>query len=277
MLDRVYRNRPSFDVVHFHIDYLHFPVSARQKLPHLTTLHGRLDLPELSSLYRHFNDMPLVSISDAQRRPIPWANWLATIYHGLPENFYTPRNQPGRYLAFLGRISPEKRVDRAIEVAIRTNTPLRIAAKIDPVDAAYYEQKIKPMLRHPLVDYLGEIGENEKEEFLGEASALLFLIDWPEPFGLAMIEAMACGTPVIAFRNGSVPEIVEDGLNGYVVESVDEAALAVERLTRLSRSACRCSFEQRFTVETMARNYVAQYRELLSDPASRGVISHASR
>ena len=266
MLDEVYRNGSSFDVVHFHIDYLHFPVSARQKVPHLTTLHGRLDVPELSRLYRHFASMPLVSISNAQRKPIAGANWRATIYHGLPENLYTLRNEPGKYLAFIGRISPEKRVDRAIEVAKRTGIPLRIAAKVDPVDAAYYQRKIKPLMKHPLIEYIGEIGEQEKQEFLGGACALLFLIDWPEPFGLAMIEAMACGTPVIAFGHGSVPEIVQPGLNGQIVNSVDEAICAVARLGGLSRLNCRRTFEERFTAERMAKNYVAEYLDLQRGP-----------
>jgi len=265
MLDEVYRNGSSFDIVHFHIDYLHFPVSARQQLPHLTTLHGRLDIPELARVYRHFNNIPLVSISNAQRKPIARANWRATIYHGLPENQYAFREDPGRYLAFIGRISPEKRVDRAIEVAKRTGIPLRIAAKVDPVDTAYYEQKIKPLLNHPLIEFLGEIGEGEKQEFLGGACALLFLIDWPEPFGLAMIEAMACGTPVIAFRHGSVPEIVHPGVNGLIVDSVEEAICAVARLDSLSRSNCRQAFRERFTVEKMARNYVAEYLDLQAD------------
>ena len=262
MLDQVYRRASQFDVIHFHIDYLHFPTSRRQRVPQLTTLHGRLDLPELQHVYRQFRDMPLVSISNAQRRPLEWANWRATIFHGLPENLYSPDRGAGRYLAFIGRISPEKRVDRAIEVAQRVGMPIRIAAKIDKVDAEYFQTQIKPMLDHPLVEFIGEITEDEKQELLGNAYALLFLIDWPEPFGLAMIEAMACGTPVIAFRNGSVPELVQEGVSGFVVDSMDQAAAAVYKVETLHRAACRKAFEDRFTVCRMARNYVAEYKRL---------------
>ncbi len=211
MLEHVVQRAAEFDVLHFHVDYLHFPFSRRQPTPHVTTLHGRLDIPDLVPLYREFNGVPLVSISDAQREPLPWANWLATVYHGLPPDLYRFRGEPGGYLAFLGRISPEKRVDRAIEIAQRVRMPLRIAAKIDAVDQAYFEREIEPLLDDPLVEYVGEIGETEKDEFLGNAQALLFPIDWPEPFGLVMIEALACGTPVIAYRHGSVPEVLDDG------------------------------------------------------------------
>jgi len=265
MLDQVYRRAADFDVIHFHIDYLHFAVSARQHVPQLTTLHGRLDLPELSHVYRHFRKMPLVSISDSQRGPIAWANWRATVYHGLPEDLYSLESAPGKYLAFIGRISPEKRVDRAIEVAKSTGMPLRIAAKVDRADREYFESRIKPQLDHPLIEYIGEIGEDEKQELLGGAYALLFLIDWPEPFGLAMIEAMACGTPVIAFRHGSVPEIIEEGKSGFIVDSMDQAVEAVRRVESISRAACRAEFDRRFTVAGMARNYVAEYRRLQSD------------
>jgi len=262
MLDKVYRRASEFDVIHFHIDYLHFVASRCQHVPQLTTLHGRLDLPELCRVYRQFREMPLVSISDAQRRPLPWANWRATIFHGLPENLYSLDHRPGRYLAFLGRISPEKRVDRAIEVAKRVGMPIRIAAKVDQADAEYFEKEIKPLLDHPLVEFVGEIGEGEKQELLGGAYALLFLIDWPEPFGLAMIEAMACGTPVIAWRNGSAPEVVEDGVTGFVVNSVDEAAAAVRQVESFNRARCRQAFEQRYTVSRMARDYVHEYQRL---------------
>ncbi len=275
MLDQVYRRADRFDVIHFHIDYLHFAVSARQRVSQLSTLHGRLDLPELVPIYRHFRDMPLVSISDAQRRPIQWANWRATVFHGLPETLYSLQENPGRYLAFIGRISPEKRVDRAIEIAKRTGLPIRIAAKIDRVDSEYFKSEIEPLLDHPLVEFIGEVGEHEKQELLGGACALLFPIDWPEPFGLAMIEAMACGTPVIAFRHGSVPEIIQEGVNGFMADSVDQAVDAVARVDSLSRAAVRKSFEERFTVSRMAKNYVAEYRRLQADasaarpPASR--------
>ena len=262
MLDEVFRHASNFDLIHFHIDYLHFPLSSRLAIPNVTTLHGRLDLPELPIVYRQFPDLPLVSISDAQRKPIPNANWLATVYHGLPGSMFHLQEKPAGYLAFLGRISPEKGVDRAIEVATTVGMPLRIAAKIDKVDKEYFDTKIKPMLDHPLIEFIGEIGDSEKQEFLGNAAALVFLIDWPEPFGLVMIEAMACGTPVVALRRGSVPEILADGLNGFVVDSTEEAALALKRLDTISRVACRETFERRFTASRMAHDYVDLYNEV---------------
>jgi len=268
LLDQVFRRASDFDVIHFHIDYLHFAVSARQRVPQLTTLHGRLDLPELRHVYQRFRDMPLVSISDAQRRPIAWANWRATIFHGLPEKLYSLASAPGKYLTFIGRISPEKRVDRAIEVAKRTGIPIRIAAKVDRADAEYFEREIKHLLDHPLVEYIGEVSEGEKQELLGGACALLFLIDWPEPFGLAMIEAMACGTPVIAFGHGSVPEIIEEGKSGFVVSSVDQAVDAVGKIPTLSRAGCRAAFDRRYTAARMAANYVAEYSRLQNDTAA---------
>ncbi len=262
MLDEVYRRADKFDVIHFHIDYLHFVASRCNHVPQMTTLHGRLDLPELRLVYRQFRDMPLISISDAQRRPLPWANWRATVFHGLPEKLYSLERRPGRYLAFLGRISPEKRVDRAIEVAKRVGIPIRIAAKVDKADEKYFEKEIKHLLDDPLVEYIGEIGETEKQEFLGGALALLFLIDWPEPFGLAMIEAMACGTPVIAWRNGSTPEVIQEGITGFVVDSVDQATAAVRRVESFDRIACRKAFEERFTVAHMAGKYISEYKRL---------------
>jgi glycosyltransferase involved in cell wall biosynthesis len=273
MLDQVYSRAADFDVIHFHIDYLHFAISAKHHTPQLTTLHGRLDLPELRHVYRHFREMPLISISEAQRRPMGWANWRATVFHGLPKDLYSFQGQAGKYLVFLGRISPEKRVDRAIEVAKRAGIPIRIAAKVDRVDGDYFKSEIEPLLDHPLVEFVGEVGESEKQELLGDAYALLFLIDWPEPFGLAMIEAMACGTPVIAFRHGSVPEIIEEGNSGFVVDSVDQAVEAVGRVGTLSRAACRAAFDRRFTVAQMARNYLAQYKRLQTDsvPAAREI------
>jgi glycosyltransferase involved in cell wall biosynthesis len=262
LLDEVYACCERFDVIHFHIDYLHFPLTRRHHIANVTTLHGRLDIPELWHVYRQFREMPLISISDAQREPLPWANWRATIYHGLPDDLYSLNSAPGKYLAFIGRISPEKRVDRAIEAAKRVGIPLRIAAKVDKADAEYFEAKIKPLLDDPLVEFVGEIGETEKQEFLGNAYALLFLIDWPEPFGLAMIEAMACGTPTVAFSNGSVPEVIDNGVSGFVVDSMEEAVRAVRQVESVSREGCRNAFEKRFTVSRMARKYVTEYHRL---------------
>jgi glycosyltransferase involved in cell wall biosynthesis len=263
MLEEVFKRARHFDLIHFHVDYLHFPLSRRSGISQITTLHGRLDLPDLAPLYRRFHDMPLVSISDAQRRPIPSARWLGTVHHGLPDDVFKFHEVPGDYLAFLGRISPEKRVDRAIEIARRAGMPLKIAAKVDKMDQDYFDTVVKPLLDPSLVEFIGEVGGKEKEEFLGNACALLFPIDWPEPFGLVMIEAMACGTPVIAWPHGSVPEIMEDGVSGFVVESVEEATRAVERLASIDRRQCREVFEGRFTAARMARDYVNIYEQLL--------------
>jgi glycosyltransferase involved in cell wall biosynthesis len=264
MLDEVFRRADEFDLIHFHIDYLHFPLSNRVRIPQVTTLHGRLDLPELSCVYRQFPTMPLISISDAQRQPIPSANWRATVHHGLPAGLLALRSEPGRYLAFLGRISPEKGVEAAIEIAKRVDMPLRIAAKVDRIDSDYFEGKVKPLMDHPLVEFIGEIDESEKQEFVGGARALMCMIDWPEPFGLVMIEAMACGTPVIAFRRGSVPEIVEDGVSGFIVDDIEQAVAAVRKVESVTRSGCRKAFERRFTAPRMARDYVAEYIEVLA-------------
>jgi glycosyltransferase involved in cell wall biosynthesis len=258
-LEEVYRRRDDFDVIHFHAGYLHLPVARRLQMPHLTTLHGRLDLPELAPLFREFPSLPLVSITDAQRRPLLWANWLATVHHGVPPQRFHFQPTPGDYLVFLGRISPEKRVDRAIEIALRFEMPIRIAAKVDPVDRAYFEARIEPLLQHPLVEYLGEVGDRDKDELLGHARALLFPIDWPEPFGLVMIEALACGTPVIAYRHGSVPEIIEDGVTGFVVNDIESAVQAAGRVHTLNRADCRTRFEQHFTAERMALRYLDVY------------------
>ncbi|MDX3905155.1 MAG: glycosyltransferase family 4 protein [Pigmentiphaga sp.] len=264
MLDQVRRLADEFDVLHFHIDLLHFPLVREFAHRTVTTLHGRLDLPDLKPFYRAFSEFPLVSISDFQRQPMPPVNWLGTVYHGLPEDLLPFRADPEGYLAFLGRISPEKRPDRAIQIAARAGMPLKIAAKVDKADQAYWDQVIGPMIAaHRNVEFIGEINEHEKADFLGNAAALLFPIDWPEPFGLVMIEAMACGTPVIAFRSGSVPEVIEEGVSGFMVESVDAAVAAVERINRLSRSAVRAYFARRFTVRRMAENYVSLYRRLL--------------
>jgi Glycosyltransferase len=264
MLEHVFQRAAEFDIIHFHVDYLHFPLSRRQPITHVTTLHGRLDIPDLIPLYQEFRDMPVISISNGQREPLPWANWQATVYHGVPADMYRFRAEPGGYLAFLGRISPEKRVDRAIEIAKRVQIPLKIAAKVDPVDKEYFETVIEPLLRHPLVEFIGEIGEAEKDEFLGNAYALLFPIDWPEPFGLVMIEAMACGTPVIANRSGAVPELMEEDHTGFIVEELEEAVEAVRRVSGLSRKRCREVFEQRFTATRMAHDYVQVYKRMIN-------------
>jgi glycosyltransferase involved in cell wall biosynthesis len=267
MVEEVFNHAEEFDLIHFHIDYLHFLRSRREQVPCLTTLHGRLDLPDLVPLYREFREVPLVSISAAQQRPLPWVNWLGTVHHGLPPDSLSLNNSEGKYLAFLGRISPEKGVDRAIEIAIRANMPLKIAAKVDRADQKYFETVIKPLLRHPLVEFIGEIGHSEKGEFLGNASALLFPIQWPEPFGLVMIEAMACGTPVIAYPQGSVPEIILDGVAGFMVRNIDEAVVAVKRIGEIDRRECRKHFDLNFTDERMAREYLSLYQQL-AHPAS---------
>lgn len=250
-----------FDLIHFHTDYFHYPLVRRCPVPTLTTLHGRQDLPDLQALYREYPDIPLASISDSQRRPLPWVNWRGTVHHGLPEDVFIAGEGQGGYLAFLGRISSEKRCDRAIEIAIRLGLPLKIAAKIEDSDRPYFET-VRHLFDHPLVEYIGEIGETEKVAFLGQARALLFPVDWPEPFGLVMIEAMACGTPVLAFRNGSVPEIIDDGVTGRIVETVDEAVAVMPMVLALDRAVCRRRFLERFTVRRMAEDYLALYRSL---------------
>jgi glycosyltransferase involved in cell wall biosynthesis len=262
MLEQVFKDADRFDIAHFHIDYIHFPTVRRFKIPHLSTLHGRLDIPDLVGLYREFREMPLVSISENQRKPLLWVNWQGTIYHGLPNELYTPREEQGKYLAFLGRISPEKRMDQAIQIAKRAGIEIKIAAKVDPMNVDYFNDVVKPLLKDPLVEYLGEIGEEEKNEFLGNAYALLFPIDWPEPFGLVMIEAMACGTPVIAYSIGSVPEIIDDGVTGFLVSGMDEAVKAIDRVPSLSRKRCRQVFEGRFSVTRQAADYLKLYQRL---------------
>jgi glycosyltransferase involved in cell wall biosynthesis len=274
MLETVYRRLDSFDLVHFHCDYLHFPASRRLSLHHVTTLHGRLDLPETVQLLRAFPDMPLVSISESQRSPIPEASWEGTVHHGIPSDLYHLDEHPGDYLAFVGRISPEKRLDLAIEIARRVGLPLRVAAKVDRADSIYYHDVIRPLL-HPGVELVGEIGDREKQEFLGKARALVFPIDWPEPFGLVMIEAMACGTPVIAFRRGSVPEVIDDGVTGYICDDVDQAVHAIERLPSLSRAGCRRTFERRFTATRMADDYLWIYRQLIARPHDGSIADAA--
>ncbi len=267
MLENVRQRADEFDILHFHMDMLQFPVFRERSLRTVTTLHGRLDLSDLQPFYRKFPDFPLVSISAAQRRPMPPVNWAGTVHHGLPPRLLSFNATPaGGYLAFLGRISPEKRPDRAIEIARRAQVPLRIAAKVDNADRLYFEQQIQPLLADPLVEYIGEIGDSAKSDFLGNARALLFPIDWPEPFGLVLIEAMACGTPVIAFPSGSVPEIIEDGVTGFLVRNIEAAVDAVARLPELDRHQIRRRFEQRFSVTRMANDYLQIY-ESLARPA----------
>jgi glycosyltransferase involved in cell wall biosynthesis len=275
MFEHVFQRAAEFDIIHFHVDYLHFPLSRRQPITHVTTLHGRLDIPDLGPLYQEFRDMPVISISNVQREPLPWANWQATVYHGIPADMYRFREEPGRYLAFLGRISPEKRVDRAIEIAKRVQIPLKIAAKVDPVDKRYFKREIEPLLGDPLVEHVGEIGDGEKNEFLGNACALLLPIDWPEPFGLVIIEAMACGTPVIAYRGGAVPEVMEEGHTGFIVEALEDAVKAVRRLPELSRRRCREVFEQRFTATRMAHDYVQVYERLTNSKQAHTLEARA--
>jgi glycosyltransferase involved in cell wall biosynthesis len=264
MLHEVRRRAWQFDILHFHIDLLHFPVFEHEAHRTVTTLHGRLDLTDLEAAYACWPQFGLVSISDHQRTPLPFVNWLATVPHGLPvqEFAFHPRPRPG-YLAFLGRMSPEKRPDVAISIARHAGIPLKMAAKIDKVDRDYFDMRIAPLLDHPLIDYIGEIGEHEKSEFLGNARALLFPIDWPEPFGLVMIEAMACGTPVIAWNRGSVPEVIDHGVTGYIVDSEEEALAAVSNIERIDRRMVRAVFERRFAARTMARSYLDLYARLL--------------
>src|SRR6266480_4574882 len=264
MLDRVRERADEFDILHFHIDQFHFPLFRPIANRTVTTLHGRQDLHDLKPLYVGFSDMPLVSISNAQRKPIPNANFVATVYHGIPAQLLKPNYRPrGNYLAFLGRISPEKRPDRAIRIARALEIPLKIAAKVDKVDEAYFREKIVPLLNQPGVEFIGEIDERAKSEFLGDAAALLFPVDWPEPFGLSMIEAMACGTPVLAFRCGSVPEIVDSGVTGVIVDTMDEAIRMLPQVLALDRRAVRQRFEHRFSVTRMAKDYIHVYRSLL--------------
>jgi glycosyltransferase involved in cell wall biosynthesis len=273
MLDQVFSEKENFDLIHFHVDYLHFPVSRRQQTAHVTTLHGRLDLPDLVPLYRHFRDIPVISISDAQRKPLPWANWQGTVHHGLPRESFSLGCGKGRYLAFLGRTSPEKGLDQAIEIAKRADMSLKIAAKIDRVDVEYFETVIKPLLDHPLIEFIGEVGYPEKNVFLGNAAGLLFPINWREPFGLVMIEAMACGTPVIAYPRGSVPEVMQDGVTGFVVPYLEGAVKAVKRLGEIDRRKCRRHFEQHFNAERMAQDYLHIYQRLVRGESSSITVS----
>jgi glycosyltransferase involved in cell wall biosynthesis len=269
MLEHVRRQSADFDILHFHLDYYPFSLFARQPTPFVTTLHGRLDLPEHQPVFTTFASVPIVSISDSQRRPLPQAGWIRTVHHGVPERLLCPRPASPAYLAYLGRISPEKATDRAIRIARRCGLALKIAAKIDPLDRDYFEQSIRPLLGSADVEHIGEISDAEKSAFLSGAIALLAPLDWDEPFGLVMIEAMACGTPVIAFNRGAAAEIVEDGLTGFIVQGETAAVKAVERVAALSRPAIRRRFEQRFTARRMARDYLDVYRELIGTAEQR--------
>ncbi|HSV77925.1 MAG TPA: glycosyltransferase family 4 protein [Ramlibacter sp.] len=267
MVDRVRELSASFDVIHFHIDTVQLPVARQLETPSLSTLHGRLDLPDLKPLYKRFHRHPLVSISDSQRMPLLGANWLGTVYHGLPLDLYHFHPRPQDYFAFVGRISPEKRCDRAIEIALACDTPIRIAAKVDRVDQDYFEQRIEPLLDHPLVTFIGEIGDAAKDDFIGNARALLTPIDWPEPFGLVVIEALACGTPVIAYGHGAIPELLDDGRTGFIVHDQAQAIAAARSLHRIDRRTCRAAFERRFAAPVMARQYLEKYRQLIEQRA----------
>lgn len=263
LLERLFQRIDDFDIVHFHLDYLHYPWSRRYDEPHLTTLHGRLDLPELVPLYREYPEMPVVSISDAQRAPLPWLNWQATVLHGMPTELYQASETHDGYLAFLGRVSPEKGLNQAIAIAEAAGLELRIAAKVDAQDRAYYEEVIAPLLQKPGITFLGEVGDDMKNEFLGQALALLFPIDWEEPFGMVMMEAMACGTPVVAYPRGSVPEVLEHGVTGFLVSGVAEAVQALSAVEGFDRRRCRQVFEERFSASRMAQEYLACYDGIL--------------
>jgi len=276
MLEMVCRRAQDFDFLHFHLDYYPFSLFSRQPTPFLTTLHGRLDLPEHQPVFSAFSSIPVVSISNSQRRPVPQARWVRTIHHGLPAQLLTPRPIQATYLACLGRISPEKGVERAIRIAGHCGLPIKIAAKVDRVDRDYFEEQIRPLLALPHVEYIGEISDAEKSPFLSGAIALLMPIDWPEPFGLVAIEAMACGTPVIAFNRGAIPEIIEDGLTGFIVEDEASAAGAVDRLQQLSRDSIRRRFEERFTARRMANDYLAAYRSLMEAVVPRPRLAAVS-
>lgn len=276
-LARIAREAGEYDVVHFHTDFLHFPMWRHMATPQLTTLHGRLDLPELKPLYEEFRDMPVVSISDQQRLPLPMARWAGTVYNGIPADLYDFQPEAGDYLAFLGRMSPEKGPETAIEIALQAEIPLKMAAKVDAVDREYFEQRIRPRLKHSLIEFVGEVDEAGKNELLGGARALLFPIAWPEPFGLVMIEAMACGTPVIAFPMGAVREVMQQGVSGYVVETPRAAVEAVRRIDAIDRTGCRLYFEACFTDKRMAEGYTHLYHQLIAQTAAPAHDRHPRR
>lgn len=277
MLERLFRRVEDFDVVHFHVDYLHYPLSRRHGQVHVTTLHGRLDLPELVSLYDEYSEVPVISISESQRRPLPELNWQATVLHGLPLDLYHPCEEQGDYLAFLGRVSPEKGLAQAIAIAREAGLELRIAAKVDRLDRAYFEDVITPLLKQPGIVFLGELGDAEKNVFLGQAQAVLFPIDWEEPFGMVMMEAMACGTPVIAYERGSVPEVVDHGLTGFIVADQTQALDVLQDIRNFDRVRCREVFERRFSVCRMADEYLHCYERLLKAQSALTVIGDQAR
>jgi glycosyltransferase involved in cell wall biosynthesis len=276
MMELVFRDLRRFDIIHFHCDYLHFPLVRRHGCASVTTLHGMVHPHDVGGLFEEYREVPLVSISDDQRRPIPNANWQGTVHHGLPRALFTFRPRRGSYLAYLGRMSPEKRIDRAIEIARRAEMPLKIAGKIYPEEKHYFEDTLLPLLRTsaPLVEFVGELDDRGRDELLGNAAAFLFPIEWSEPFGLVMIEALACGTPVVAWRRGSVPEVIEHGVTGYVVENIEEGMRAVSDIDRLSRAACRESFERRFDARRMATDYVDVYCRVITTGRTAGVVGN---
>ena len=265
LIEEVLKREAEFDLIHSHIDYIGFVLARRTALPVISTMHGRLDYPEHRMVLGEFREHPLISISDAQRRPVPDANWVGTVYHGLPKNLYGSGNYPTEYLAYVGRISPEKNIESAINIAVKSGMPLKIAAKVDKTDIEYFECVIRPLLAHPLVEFLGEVGEEDKEELIARAAAFLHPVDWPEPFGLAMIEAMACGTPVLGRRRGSIPEVIDHGLTGFIFEADEEAVFYIKNyIPSFSRTSCRKHFEKRFLAERMAGDYLRAYRARLS-------------
>lgn len=266
MIEKVFGSAAEYDLIHSHLEFIPFPLAKRCRTPMLTTLHARLDQPELIPVFRKFADLPLVSVSEAQREPLPWANWQATIHPGIPHSLYTPQYNQGQYLVFLGRVAPEKGLDRAIEIAKRVEMPIRIGAKIDAQHAEYYKSVIEPLLDHPLVEFVGEVTDLEKDDLLGDAYALLAPYAWPEPFGLAIIEALACGTPVTGSRRGAIPEIIEHGVTGFVCDTLDEMTQAIRHVSLLERTRCRQAFETRFTAERMAQEYVTVYGQILGLP-----------
>ena len=268
MMEQVFCASDRFDIIHSHLDFLAFSLSRRCRVPVVTTLHGRLDLPELVPVFRDFAELPLVSISNSQRRPLSWCNWANTVYHGLPKDLYTFNAEPGKYLAFLGRVSPEKCPDQAIELAKRVGLPLKMAAKVDPADRAYFERVVEPLLDHPLVEFVGEITDAQKSEFIGNAIGLVCPYDWPEPFGLVLIESLACGTPVLAYRRGSIPELIDHGATGFISENLDEMVSQVEKLVTIDRRRCRQVFDERFTAQRMTNDYVKIYQQLMTDAAA---------